>query len=199
MPPCSALEACIRAERERRRAGLVFEREQAINRNVCHLCRLLFTPTNSSEPLRPPLLGGLIAMPYESMDPTNWPDLPFVIFDDIPLSMSLGYASGGLPEMAESYLAYCKANGKFRTLRFAQPDAPGASNALHQVFSSPAWKALKWKDEGLGWRYTLDQTSAKRELWQQIDNMANRVVQRTGASRSAQETNRASSTAGSRR
>ena len=105
----------------------------------------------------------------------------------------------GVPESPDRYLAYCKANGNLRTALLTTPDMLTASNALIRVFDSPAWKALKWEDEGLGWHYTLHEEAAKKDLWGQIVNMANETVQRTGASRSAQETNRTSSAAGSRR
>ncbi len=89
--------------------------DRSTNEKVCHLCRLLFLPTNTNEPLRPARLGSSPGMPYESMRPPDWPDLPFAIIDDVPLSLNLGYALGGLPESGESYLAYCQANGSFRT------------------------------------------------------------------------------------
>ena len=157
--------------------------KERINDKICHLCRLVFTSANSSEPLRPPRLGALSGMPYEGLKPPDWPDIPFVIINDVPLSMSLGYAGSGIPERSANYLAYCKANGSFRTKLFARPTSITASNALNQVFSAPAWKALKWKAEGLGWHYTIDEDDVKERLRKQVESMANKTVQRTGASR----------------
>ena len=105
----------------------------------------------------------------------------------------------GVPEPPDHYLAYCKANGNLRTALLTRPDVHTASNALTRVFESPAWKALKWEDEGLGWRYTLHEEAAKQHLWEQISNMANKTVQRTEASRSTTEINPTSSAAGSGR
>jgi hypothetical protein len=200
---CSALEASVRKRRERRKAFVGFDdelsrQEDAMNRTVCQLCRLLFTQTNLNEPLRPPRIGALSGVPYETMKPPDWPHLPFVIIQGIPLSVSLGYAGAGVPERAEQYLSYCKANGNFRSQLFSSPTSITASNALSSVFNSQAWKALKWKDEGLGWHYAHDEESTKRALWKQVENMANQV-QRTGASGSADETNRAPAAAGPRR
>jgi len=61
---CGALEASVRKRRERRKAFVGFDdelsrQEDAMNRTVCQLCRLLFTPTNFNEPLRPPRIWAL--------------------------------------------------------------------------------------------------------------------------------------------
>jgi len=104
--------------------------------------------------------------------------MPFAIVDNVPLSMTLGYGSAGRAEPGEQYLAYCKANGTFRTRSFPVPSLLTVSNSLNQVFNSAAWKALKWKDEGLGWSYTLDENYTKTKLWKQVENMANESLQR---------------------
>jgi hypothetical protein len=175
------------------------EEHEKANRSICFLCRLVFVEKSPSESLRAPLLGALSGVPYESMNPEAWPYLPFAITKDIPLSVTLGYSLGGFAERAGNYLAYCASNGVFRTTAYALPTPTTASNALHQVLSSSAWHALKWKDSGLGWSYSLDEGYAREMLWKQVENMANETVQRTGASRSDQETNRPSAAAGSRR
>jgi len=195
---CAALAGVVTEQQKRLRAHIGFDQELSedtdrINRKVCYLCRLIFTPSNSSQPLRPPRLGALSGMPYESLKPPDWSDIPFVIINDIPLSMSLGYAGAGRPESAENYLAYCKANGSFRTKLLIKASSITASNALNQVFNSPAWKALKWKDEGLGWDYSLKEDYVKERLWKQVYNMANQTEQQPGTGRSAQETNQTSS------
>jgi hypothetical protein len=145
-----------------------FAETRRINRNISYLCRLLFLPTNSNEILHPPRIGAFISMPYESMFETNWPTLPFEIVNDVPLSMQLGIA-GGIPESAERYLEYCKANGRFRDHPFPTPTIQTVSNAMTQAFESPKWRSLKWKDPGGS--YELDEESAKESLWRQVENM----------------------------
>jgi hypothetical protein len=172
------------------------EEQERANRSICFLCRLVFVEKSSSEFLRGPRLGALIGVPYESMSSETWPYLPFAITNEIPLSMTLGYSLGGFAERAGGYLNYCASNGVFRTTPYSLPTPTSASNALHQVMSSPAWRALKWKDSGLGWSYELDERYAKEMLWKQVDNIANNTVQRAGASRSAQEPSRTSGVAG---
>jgi hypothetical protein len=131
------------------------------------------------------------------MKDAEWPFMPFAIVEKVPLSMTIGYALGGRAEQADSYIAYCRSNGIFRTDLFPPPTPSGASNALHQVLASPAWKALKWQDSGVGWSYTLDEVSARETLWKQVENMA--TVQRTGASNPAQESEQRSSPHGPHR
>ena len=133
------------------------------------------------------------------MRDTDWPFMPFAIVQNVPLSMTIGYSLEGVPERADDYITYCMSNGTFRTQSFPVPSSTTANKALHEVLASPAWKALRWKDSGVGWSYTLSEDSAKEMLWKQIENMANKTVQRTGASRSAGETNRTSAAAGSGR
>ncbi len=143
--------------------------------NACHLCRLLFTSANRSQPLRRPGLGHIMGFPGESIirDPPEWPDLPFVVAEGIPLSLCPeGYAGSGFPQSAEKYIEYCRANGRFRTNLFAIPTLVTASNALVSVYESPAWKSLNWKEEDQVWR-PVDEGDTKRRLWAQVNNLAN--------------------------
>jgi hypothetical protein len=142
-----------------------------VNEKIAHLCRLLFTPKLTNGFLRPPQFGASAVMPYESLKSPAWPDLPFVIVNEVPLSMNLGYGLVGGSESATNYLAYCRANGAFRTNTFRVATRIAASNALGEVFASAAWKALKWTDTGLGWSYVLDENYAKLGLWQQVENI----------------------------
>jgi hypothetical protein len=119
-------------------------------------------------------------LPYGSMRAEDWPFLPFAITNGVPLSMTLGYALAGRPEPAGDYLTYCVSNGVFRTNTFPTPSRASASHALKQVLASPAWKALKWEDSGLGWSYSLDEGYAREMLWKQVENMTNK----TGSARS---------------
>lgn len=118
-------------------------------------------------------MGASTIMPYESLKPPAWPDLPFAIVDGVPLCVYPGYALEGMAEKGEDYLAYCKANGVFRKEPFPAATSLSASNALNTLFESAAWKVLKWKDAGLGWSYTLDESYAKDRLREQLARIAN--------------------------
>jgi len=144
---------------------------ESVNRKVCLLCRLVFTPKAQGSLLREPRLGGASGLPYNTLGSTFWPDLPFVIINGIPLSMNLGYAGTGFAERSQNYLSYCRSNGLFRMKPFSLPTSETATKALDQLFGSRAWDALKWKDEGLGWSYSLDEADTKKELREQIRNM----------------------------
>jgi len=140
---------------------------------------LVFVPSTGGEPLRAPRLGAPELLPPHSMRDADWPFMPFAIVQNVPLSMTLGYSLEGKPERAGDYLTYCMSNGVFRTQPFPVPSSTTASNALHQVLASPAWKALKWQDSGVGWSYTLSEDYAREMLWKQIENLANKHLQPT--------------------
>jgi hypothetical protein len=142
----------------------------ALNEKVCHLCRLIFVSTNAAKPLRPPSIGAMRLLPSKSMTPAEWPDLPFAIVDNIPLTMTVGYAGAGIAERGESYLAYCKAYGRIRTNTLSVPTALSASNALSRVFSSAAWKSLNWNEKDPV-PYTSSEDDDKQILWKQVENM----------------------------
>jgi len=169
-----------------------------VNMQVCHLCRLLFTSANSSQPLRRPALGAIQGFPAESIirGPPEWPDLPFVLADGIPLSLCQGYALSGVHETAEHYVDYCRANGRFRTNLFTISTTITTSNALVSVLASPAWKSLSRKNEA--WSYDGNENEAKRRLWAQVSNVANPQVGANGRQPFSSETNRASGAAASR-
>jgi len=111
-----------------------------------------------------------------SMEPADWPNLPFAIVNDVPLSLTVGYRLEGRAERAEDYLTYCESNGVFRVITFPIPTPMAASNALNELFSSAPWKALKWKDTDLNWSYELSEEAAKGDLRQQVQNMANKIT-----------------------
>lgn len=142
-----------------------------VNEKLCHLCRLLFVARSGHSSLRRPRLGSLWLLPYQSMPEETWPHLPFAIVDGIPLSVNCGYATVGVAEPASYYLAYCKANGGFRKEAFTVPTMSTATNALSKLIMSPAWGALKWKDEVDGPGYDLSEDDAKEMLWKQVQNM----------------------------
>ena len=170
---CATLDALSSRKHDAMETDKLSEHE-AINRSICLLCRLLFMPKNAGEPLRPPKLGMSIGMPYASMDATNWPDLPFVITNGVPISISLGYALGGVAERSKTYLDYCRSKGNFRAVPFPHISPLAITNALNQVFNSPAWRSLRWKDAGPGWHYDLDEGEARQMLWKQAENLPKR-------------------------
>jgi hypothetical protein len=182
------------------RTGMESHAQVDANKKVCHLCRLLFTSRNKTEPLRSPGLGAPMLV-ARTMQPENWPFLPFAISNDVPLSLTEGYTfEGGMPESARDYLTYCLSNGVFRTEPYPEPTFITTSNALIQVLTSPWWKAQKWNapEPGVTWLHPLSDNEAENlkafaaeRLWDQVRNMAN--------SASADSTNRLSRPTGSNR
>ena len=145
-----------------------------VDQKICHLCRLVFVSKSSTNYLRAPALGAPELLPLHSMNISDWPYMPFAIVNDVPLSMTLGYTLEGVSERPEDYLAYCISNGVFRKTSFPVPTVNTASNALNVILPSPAWKALKWKDSGVGWSYSLGEDYAKEMVWKQVENMTNK-------------------------
>jgi len=166
-PACAALEKVAKAKRN-------FPEDYEVDEKICHLCRLVFIPKSSTKLLREPYLGAPELLPLHSMKDSDWPNMPFAIVNDVPLSMTLGYSLEGRAEKPEDYLAYCISNGVFRTTPFPVPTANTASNALNIILTSPEWKALKWKDSGVGWSYSLSEDYAKETVWKQVENMPNK-------------------------
>jgi hypothetical protein len=202
-------EPDFRAQEMRSEAeGRDWRAQEDANKKACFLCRLLFTPRNAAEPLRPPGLG-VPMLVTRKMKPQNWPYLPFAIEDDVPLSLTEGYTfEGGIPERGCDYLSYCLANGVFRTEPFPEPTPLTASNALVRVLTSSWWKAQKWNapEPGVTWLHPLSdseagdlKTSAAETLWEQVRNMPNPQGGANGRQPFSSETNRTSAAAASRR
>ena len=147
-----------------------FKKDNLLNDRLCHLIRLLFVATNHDNPLRPPRIGLFAALPVLTMKPADWPDLPFFMTNNIPLSFNLGYNRSGIPEDAGNYFEYCRSNGTFRRELFSEPTFITESNSLAQVFASTAWKSLKWTDRQFGFSYNLNQDLVESELWRQVGN-----------------------------
>ena len=146
-----------------------------LNQKVCHICRLVFLPHAGGEPLRAARLGAPELLPFHLLQDeewaSDWPFMPFALVQEVPLSMTEGYTGAGVPEFADEYVAYCMSNGTFRTRSFPIPTFTTASNALHEVLGSPAWKALKWKASGVN-NWEESEAFAKQALWKQVENMA---------------------------
>lgn len=147
------------------------ENADKFNEKVCLMCRLLFIATNTAEALRGPKLGGSGILPYDNMGSADWPYLPFAIVNEVPLSMTTGFTMQGIPENCGEYLTYCQANGAFRTRPYPTPNFVTVSNALADLFQSPAWKKLKWEASGATWHYRLNEEYAKERLLEQLANV----------------------------
>ncbi|NCD15624.1 MAG: hypothetical protein EOL92_10430 [Bacteroidia bacterium] len=140
------------------------------NERLCHIIRLIFVPNSSTTLLRPPGLGSPGMIPYHSMQASEWPYIPFVVVDDIPLSMSNGWEGDGMPESAAKYLKYFTSNGTIRTTPFHTPTSDDVAQALGKLFRSTKWNALKWKDSGQNWRYEKDEGWAIQQMYKQSYN-----------------------------
>jgi hypothetical protein len=142
-----------------------------LNQRLCHMIRLLFISTNTSNPLRPPQLGLSTSLPVLTMNRCDWPCLPFFITNGLPLSIHFGYNVSGITEDAGDYFKYCKSNGVFRTELFINPTFIAESNAIKQLFGSSIWKSLKWSDSEFGFSYDLDRNYIENKLMQQLTNL----------------------------
>jgi len=105
------------------------------------------------------------------MEAPEWPDMPFAITNEIPLSVTLGYRLEGLSERASDYLSYCLVNGQFRNVKFPLPTVLSASNALNRVLNSQAWNTLKWTNSVNGKDYIIIESHVRKQLWKQVGNM----------------------------
>jgi hypothetical protein len=122
---------------------------------ICHLCRVLFEP-KGKEPLRSAALGGL-DLPRNTMPINTWPRFPVAESGSTFFLLNESYELGGRAERPSAYLDYCVANGVFRRNRVAVPTRDGALQDLNQLRRSDAWKAIRWKDSGVNWSYTLSE------------------------------------------
>ena len=147
-------------------SGLMPEFDGGFTRKerIAWVCRVLFQPIGA-DPLRPPAYG-VLRLPYISMPLTTWRLFPVAGSGASHFVLSEGYLIGGEPEDPKAYLAYCRANGKFRTERVPIPTRNQALNDLKQLRQSAAWRAIKWSggneygsymfSEDWTWRFGLD-------------------------------------------
>lgn len=160
--------ACEEMKRLAHRQWPSIQQQEQVNRNICLLCRLVFDNKNSSEHLRAPRVGlSSGGGTYEPNDEKTWPYLPFAITNGVPLCMTSAFLGSGMPDQAADYLAYCASNGVFRAHLFPEPTAISSSNALKQVISSSAWKALNSRPGASH----LAEENAEADLWKEIKNM----------------------------
>lgn len=117
------------------------------NARVALILRILYVPKKGS--LRPPKLGEYSLPPFRSSD---WPDFPMIQQDGVWFCLDENVRPGGQPELAREYLSYCQEKGKFRTEKLAVPTRSDAEAALHAIFGSKPWNAIRWS----GRDYTYD-------------------------------------------
>lgn len=125
------------------------------NERIGWVCRIVFQP-KGKQPLRDPAFGAL-GLPWRSMPLTKWPLYPVALSGSTHFVLSEGYSLGGRPEDPKKYLKYCREKGKFRTKRVPAPTKRQALKDLDQLRQSEAWKAIKWKDSGQGFSYSISE------------------------------------------
>jgi hypothetical protein len=127
----------------------------SLNSRVSWMCRILYEPKAKS-PLRPPLFGS-IHLPTHSMPSARWPIFPLVHSGETYFVLSDNYIIAGVPEPVVDYLKYCQTYGAFRKNPVAVPDRTQARKDFTLLRQSDEWKAIKWKDSGIGWSYTISE------------------------------------------
>ena len=132
-----------------------FKQDFSRNERIGWVCRILFQP-KEKEPLREPAFGGLL-IPHRSMPLKTWPFFPVASSGRSYFVLSQGYIVGGEPEDPKAYLKYCRTEGKFRTKEVPIPTKDEALKDAEELRKSDAWKAIKWKDSGPGFSYTLSE------------------------------------------
>lgn len=139
-----------------------------VNERIGWMCRVLFEA--KTESLRPPRFGGL-RLPYNTMSENSWPLFPVALSGSTYFVLSEGYSLAGVPEDSKAYIEYCRRNGIFREKPIAVPTKAQALTDAAALRQSPAWKAIKWKDSGENWSYTMDEGSA----WEFIQKQAESI------------------------
>jgi hypothetical protein len=132
----------------------------SLNSRLSWMCRILYEP-KGDKPLRQPLFGAL-SLPRHTMPLERWPHYPLALSGETYFVLGDGYRLGGLPEGMVEYLRYCQKEGTFRRKEVVVPSRVQALKDFHDLTQSDRWKAIKWRDSGLGWSYTFPE---KAMLW----------------------------------
>lgn len=119
------------------------------------ICRILFS-SKTAQPLREPRFGGL-QLPYHTMPPENWPLRPVIQSNGSYFLLAEGYSGSGIPEENLKYLSYCRSNGIFRKHSVSVPTRDQAQRDAVALRQSATWRAIRWKDRGEGWSYTMSE------------------------------------------
>jgi hypothetical protein len=104
------------------------------------LCRMLFTAKHGGT-FRRPLLGGpgFITSTEDIpglSDPRlsqPWPLEPITLADGVPFAIVTGYALAGAAEKAGAYLAYCRKETQWSSLRYHPFPREGMESALQKL------------------------------------------------------------------
>lgn len=142
----------------------------SVNERVGWVCRVLFE-AKAKEPLRPPAFGALAALPESTMPHKDWPLYPVVLSGSTYFVLSEGYSLAGRAEDPKAYIEYCRQTGVFRKDSVTVPTKAQALKDAAALRQSTAWKAIKWKDSGVGWSYTLSETGT----WEFVQNQAETI------------------------
>ena len=129
-----------------------FARGFSINERIGWLCRVLYLP--KSQPLRPPGYGAL-SLPYRTMPAQKLPLYPVAKSGETYCVLAEGYLLSGVAEPVPDYLAYCQANGAFRTKPVQVTDRKTAIRDVLAIRTSTRWLAIKWTDSGPGSSYYM--------------------------------------------
>ncbi|MBC7815461.1 MAG: hypothetical protein IAG10_01020 [Planctomycetaceae bacterium] len=133
------------------------------------VCRILFQPKRE-QPLRPPLYGAL-SLPHKTMPLSSWPLYPIAASGNSFFVLDEGYSLAGRAEEPRHYLEYCRAEGVFRKTSVPIPTRAEAQKDVLMLRRSPEWRAIKWKDRGEGFSYTI----SEEWIWKSIQNQADAI------------------------
>lgn len=139
-------------------------------RRMGFICRALFEPKGKT-PLREPGFGGLRNLPWNTMPLEDWPLYPVAKAGSSYFVLNEGYLVAGLCEPSIIYVSYCCVEGNFRKDRVPVPSKKEALNDLDVLRSSKAWLSLRWKDQGQGFRYELNENRAIEFLRMQAEQI----------------------------
>lgn len=146
-----------------------FEGQFSRNARIGWVCRIVFQP-KGKQPLRGPAYGEL-HLPWNSMPLTKWPLYPVARTGSSYFALGEGYTLLGVREDPKHYLNYCREKGKFRTERVPEPTKRQALKDLEELRQSEAWKAIKWKDSGEGFSYTISESWIWEFIKAQVEEM----------------------------
>lgn len=139
-----------------------------VNERVGWMCRVLFE--TMTESLRAPRFGAL-SLPYQTMPDKSWPLYPVALSGSTYFVLSEGYSLGGKAEDPKAYIEYCRQTGVFRKKPVSVPSKTQALQDAAALRPSAAWQAIKWKDSGENWSYTMDEG----RTWEFIQKQAEAI------------------------
>jgi hypothetical protein len=148
------------------------EFESRMKVRMSWVCRILFQP-KGDEPLRGPGYGA-VSLPWHSMPLKTWRLFPLAASGSSYFVLSEHYTLAGIPEKPKDYLKYCRANGRFCKEPVPIPTKAQALKDLKQLRQSDAWRAIKWKDSGKGWSYTISEDW----VWEYIKKQAEAIPEK---------------------